>query len=178
MKGDRERCLQAGMDDYLSKPVQVSELAGVLERWLFRKADDSRECESAQSVTEAIGNDSVDAAESPLPVFDRAVLLDRVMGDEELAREIGEGFLLDMPEQIGKLAEALEAKDAGRAEFFAHRIKGAAANIAGEALSETASRMEQSARNGELDALCDILSELEMRFAELREVMNTHLAGE
>lgn len=177
MKGDRERCFTAGMDDYLSKPVQVNELAAVLERWLFRKEDGSREAASVHCGSQTIDIDHLAAGHNGLPVFDRSAFLKRMMGDEDLAREIGEGFLRDIPEQIDKLAEALDAKDTGRAEFFAHRIKGAAANIAGEALSEAAARMEHAAGTGEVDALCVILPELRIQFALLRDAMIHDRAG-
>jgi HPt (histidine-containing phosphotransfer) domain-containing protein len=103
-------------------------------------------------------------------VFDKIALMQRLMGDEDLARVVIAGFLDDIPLQIQKLKDYLEAGDITGAERQAHTIKGASANIGGEALRAIAFEMEKSGKSGDLDAIRKCTSELEVQFERLREV--------
>lgn len=172
MKGDRERCLEAGMDDYLSKPIRVDELAAVLERWLSRQGSECRESPSFSGAAEQpVGCSGEDDAMPP--VFDRDAFLERVMGDEELAREIGATFLADMPAQMERLATALADGDVEQVKFLAHAIKGAAANVGGEALREAAWGIERTALDEKPEVLSGRVSDLEMRFFRLRDAFKS-----
>jgi PAS domain S-box-containing protein len=156
MKGDRERCLAAGMDDYLSKPLDPRAVAVALEKWL--------------------DHDQKSPAAMPTPpagpvVFDRQAFLERLMGDSDLIREITQGFLTDIPGQIKTLAEFIAAGDATAAGGQAHSIKGAAANVGGLALSSAAMAIEQAARAGSLAELPRLLVQVERQFQLLRERM-------
>ena len=153
MKGDRERCLEAGMDDYISKPIAPQALAEALERCLA----------------------PAPAAEpgrfEGQPVFDRPALLARLTGDENLVKEITAGFLEDMPRQIQKLKGLIGQCDAGSAGGQAHAIKGAAANVGGLALSAAANDMEKLGRAGRLREAADLLPQLERQFDLLKARM-------
>ena len=153
MKGDRERCLEAGMDDYISKPIAPQALAEAIERCLV----------------------PAPAAEPGRfggpPVFDRLALLARLMGDEDLVKEITAGFLADMPRQIQKLKGLIDQGDAGSAGGQAHAIKGAAANVGGLALSAAANDMEKLGRAGRLREAADLLPQLERQFDLLKARM-------
>ena len=163
VQGDRERCLEAGMDDYLSKPVEPSKLAAMIERWLPKM-----ELESLDIEPEIQAGDS---RKNMLPVFDGPSFLGRVMGDGDLMHMLITVFLEDMPIQLGKLVEAVDARDAKQAEQQAHRIMGAAANMSAEAMRETAATMEAAGRDGDLDALKRGMPELQERFVELAGVL-------
>ena len=96
-------------------------------------------------------------------------MMARLMDDEDLARKVIEGFLDDIPKQIEVLKGCLEAGDAARAERQAHTIKGASANVGGEALRAVAFEMEKAAKAGDLEAVTARLPELENQFARLRK---------
>ena len=162
MKGDREKCLAAGMDDYVGKPVRPAELAAALERWLS-----ARDGAAADRAAPA----GPDPPETAVPVFDRAAFLERVMDDEDLVREIAELFLADLPVQLGRLAAAVDSGDCRLAGQLAHGIKGASANVGGEVLRETAFEMEKAGKAGDLVALKTLLPEMQKRFARLKEAM-------
>jgi signal transduction histidine kinase/DNA-binding response OmpR family regulator len=148
LPGDRERYLEAGMNDYVSKPVSPQALAEVLMRWLPQQAD------------------------APAPVvFDRAGMLERLMDDADLARVVTENFLDDVPRQIEALRGYLDAWDAAGAERQAHSLKGASSNVGGEALRALASEMEKAGRAGELDLVRARMDDLEREFARLKEAM-------
>ena len=162
MKGDRERCLAVGMNDYLSKPVQPKELEKTLARWLTRPA-------TVSPVPPAVGGgmgegQEVPAAVPPPPpgegqgvravgpeaasnaVFDEDELLKRLTGDRALGQTILLGFLEDIPQQIAILKQHLGEGDVPLAGRQAHTIKGAAATIGAGALSDVAFAIEQAGK--------------------------------
>jgi PAS domain S-box-containing protein len=157
MQGDRERCLAAGMDDYLAKPITGESLRAMLVKWLKdRVADDKARPRGAMD--EAL-------------VFQRDALVRRVLGDMPLARNIAFGFLQDIPKQIEALCRFLEANDAAGAERQAHSIKGAAAIVGGDELSNLAQRSEDAGRRGDLEVIRASMGELRAAFVRLREAM-------
>jgi len=168
MQGDRERCLEAGMNDYVTKPVDPRALAEALEKWLPRETATTKE----QTPGEPEETPLVSAPEPEAPVFDRAGMMTRMMDDEELARTVIEAFLDDVPKQIEALRSYLEAGEAASAERQAHTIKGASANLGGEALRAVAFEMEKAAKAGNLEQVTDRLPELENRFTRLKGEMN------
>ena len=135
---DRERCEAAGMDDYLTKPLQVAALAGALEKWI------------------ATGEPSAAAHATPAPT-EQPGLLDtqrlqefREFDDEELTmtREVIGLFLADTPPRLEALEAAVAGGDAAALATTAHAIKGAAGNIGAGALHEAAGRLEADAKQG------------------------------
>ncbi len=171
MRGDRERCLEAGMDDYVSKPVSPHALAEVLEKWLPGETAEARK--QAPGALKVI--DAAASKESDLPVFDRTSMMARLMDDLELARTVAEGFLSDIPRQIEVLREYLNAGDAPGGERQAHNIKGAAASVGGERLREVAIELEKTARAGDMDGARARMTRLEAEFDRLKREMAKEL---
>ncbi len=156
MKGDRERCIAAGMDDYIPKPISPKSLAGILDRWLGP--------ERKQPGAEI----KPDAQTKPV-VFDRRAFIERLMGDQDLVREITAAFLKDMPRQLLELKKHIGAGDVKAAAGQAHSIKGAAVNVGGLAFSAAAFRIEQASRDGGIEEISALLPELERQYQLLQE---------
>jgi PAS domain S-box-containing protein len=180
LRGDRERCLEAGMNDYVTKPVSPQELANALARWLPRRPA-ATSAPNPAAPTAAAGSAwkpavPGPAAESEVPVFDRAGMLARLMGDEDLARTVAVGFLEDIPMQIAELKRCLGTADATGTARQAHTIKGASASIGGEALRGAALALETTARAGDLRAAAASLPSLESQFARLEEALGGFVA--
>jgi len=168
--GDRERCLEAGMNDYVSKPVDPQALAEAIEHWLSGKTRNNPPPE----ITE-IAPPEVQPKVVQIPVFDKVSLMQRLMDDEDLAHAVIAAFIEDIPDQIRALKNYLKTEDISGAERQAHTIKGAAANIGGEALRAVAFEMEKNGNNGDLPAIQAHMGELEMQFELLREALNKEM---
>jgi CheY-like chemotaxis protein/HPt (histidine-containing phosphotransfer) domain-containing protein len=171
LQSDREKCVEAGMNDYVSKPVTPQSLAEVLAKWLPKETvAATKQAPMAPRVTV-----STTPKEPDVPVFDRAGMLVRLMDDLDLARTVAEDFLADMPQQIDALRSYLEAGDARHSERQAHTIKGVAANVGGERLRALASEMEKAAKAGDLNAVKARMTEMEADFDRLKQSMVNEL---
>ena len=158
MKGDRERCLEAGMDDYLSKPIQPKELIEVIERQLKGTRPAEMEMPPSEQAEEA-------------EVFDQKILLERLDGDEEIFKEIIVTFLEDAPNQVEKLKKALQEGDANRVERQAHLLKGAALNIGGNGLQAAARELEVAGKEGDLTKAQSLVATFDQEFEKLKSAL-------
>jgi HPt (histidine-containing phosphotransfer) domain-containing protein len=152
MVGDRERFLEAGMDDYLSKPLSSSELYQMVRKYAPRRTTPSRES-SPPSREEKAGE------EAPLLALDD--LRNRMGGDEGVIREIFQIFLEEIAQAQEKVNEALKQRDpAGPLRSVAHYFKGMSANISAIALREAFQELEQRAAGGDVGDLGGLLERL------------------
>jgi two-component system, sensor histidine kinase and response regulator len=167
MKGDREKCPEAGMNDYLAKPVKPKEVAKVLERWLAKKGEE-------KTMGPQTGPGHPEGAlqkEETRAVFNEEELLERLMGDKDLTRLILTGFMEDIPKHIGRLREQLEEGRAPEVRQLAHTIKGAAANVAAGNLRDVAFEMEQAGEEGRLEEARIMFGRLEREFQRLKSIL-------
>lgn len=154
MASDRERCLSEGMDDYLAKPVELRALAHALQRWM-----------PAPGSFEVAKDLATIAVTSGVKVFDLNSLLDRLMGDRQLAAAVLKGFLEDAPNQFKQLHARVDEQDAPGIWSQAHALKGAAATVAAESLRATALSIEAAATEGALELCRNLLSRAIDEFA-------------
>jgi CheY-like chemotaxis protein/HPt (histidine-containing phosphotransfer) domain-containing protein len=146
MSADRDRCLSAGMNDYLAKPVELGPLADVLARWVTGP-DTGGTAQSPGEHGEEVGN----------AVFNADALLGRLMGDRQLASMILRGFLEDALSLLNNLRKSLGEADAPGLELQAHTLKGAAASVSAERLNALALAIENAGKAGELDRCGELL---------------------
>jgi signal transduction histidine kinase/DNA-binding response OmpR family regulator/HPt (histidine-containing phosphotransfer) domain-containing protein len=161
LSGERENCLAAGMDDYLSKPLRPELLDQALTQWI-----------GAGRSFSAAGTS--DPAELPRPnspgenLFDAEDLLERLMGNEALAKRVAEAFVNSMPQELLALSTAIRNSDGEAIVVAAHSIKGAAANASGMTVSDLAAKMESLGRAGDIASAAEVLPELHAEFQSLK----------
>lgn len=111
--------------------------------------------------------------ENKSPVVDLDQALDRVGGDRELYRELLDMLFQDVPEQVGKMREAIASEDAKRVEQVAHSLKGAAANLGAGPVRDRALRLEMLGREANLAGAAGVLADLEAELERLRHFAET-----
>jgi len=161
LKGDRERCLEAGMDDYARKPVTALALSEILDRYLGSAAS------SGKVVPELNPSQA-----RPVEIEQIQEVAD---GDIEVELDLIETFLSDSEEQIRGLEVALGEQDAEEVRGRAHTIKGSSANAGAKVMQELAYQMETIGADKELAQAPDVHSELKDAFEQAREHLRAHL---
>lgn len=157
MKGDRERCLDAGMDTYIAKPIQIHDLHQIIEETM-RLTNQSQGSASPET-TRADGTDVID--------LDAARV--QVDGDDELLREIAEVFLETYSSQLDDIQESIKAGDGDALARAAHSLKGAVGNFSARAAYDLCLRLENLGRSGELTGAGEAYSDLEREIERLQK---------
>ncbi len=168
MKDDREKCLRAGMSDYLGKPICRNALIGILEKWL--PGGGEHEVAEKREAPVALNVPRKDAA-APSSAWNRAFLLRLLDGDEELTDRIAGEFLEDARTEMEGLFEALAAGDADLVERRAHTLKGSAGSVGAESLRDAAFAIESAARADDPSGTADLAKTLEREFERIRREM-------
>ncbi|OAI39826.1 hypothetical protein AYO40_05390 [Planctomycetaceae bacterium SCGC AG-212-D15] len=197
MVEDREACRSAGMDDYLSKPVQVKELHAALVRcadWA-RSRTTIADLQMEDAPEAAAANDLQSAAPtppsvtpSPAPpkpapsdIIDASMLADlKQMGVDTGADVIGDLlslFRADVPPLLQSLKAAVEAGDAQKLKESAHSLKGGAANLGAKAMAAICFELEKKGREGTIDGAAEHLPEIERQFQLVCEVLQAESKG-
>jgi PAS domain S-box-containing protein len=167
LQGDRERCLEMGMNDYITKPVSSQSLADVLERWLPKDNQNNQKSLAQPGQAEAS-----DVPRKPKQhVFNKQMMLNRCMDDEDLAHEVIKGFLADIPQQINQLHTSLANGDLVGVARYAHTIKGAAGNVSAEALHGVAQQVEKALQSDNTGFLRETITQVEEEFIRLQHAI-------
>jgi signal transduction histidine kinase/CheY-like chemotaxis protein/HPt (histidine-containing phosphotransfer) domain-containing protein len=165
MKGDRERCLAAGMDAYVTKPLRVEELFEVLAR-LLPVAGEAAAVPANNGTPTANGRPTE-------TVFDQYATLARVEGDRELLLTMINLYLAQAEELLPEIRRAGERGDCKALERLAHKLKGSLGNFSARPAAEAALRLEIMGRTGQLVQSEEALAELEHEAALFREALTT-----
>jgi HPt (histidine-containing phosphotransfer) domain-containing protein len=167
MRGDRERCLAAGMDAYIAKPIDTHRLIELVES--FRK-------ESASNSFTAPDNELAPLElRGQLDVVDLAASLSRLGGDPNLLREIILLFFEDSPELLARVKSCAEAGQAREAERAAHSIKGLTSNFDAKRAAAAAGQLEDLAHAGQLAAVLAALPKLDQELELLRRELKHYM---
>ena len=181
-KGDRDKCMEAGMNDYMSKPFKPQLLGDMLKKWLpeqnscYHNESPVPETEEPgeevlKLETEEPGEEALDleAKQAEEEVLNWADFLDRVMGDEELARDIFNEYLNEIPKRIEKIHEALDSGSILDANREAHTLKGSSANVGAVALQDISYQIEISTSDEDLTKAASLVPMLEKQFNILKK---------
>jgi CheY-like chemotaxis protein len=158
MAADREKCIQAGMDDCLSKPVLPDALDRVLDKWLCRPPRTETPHPPAPEQALELGR----------PVFEHEDLMRRLGGNKALAGMVANAFLEVVPSQLSNLRRQLTVRDVQGGRREAHTMKGAAANISAPVFRSLALEAEQAAEAGEWSTLEELLARMEYQLDRLK----------
>jgi HPt (histidine-containing phosphotransfer) domain-containing protein len=153
LQGDREKCLEAGMDDYVSKPIRVEDLRAVLQKW-----------------------QGASAAAAPSVSFDPQVLagLGKMQrpGQPDIVQRIVELYLKNLPLSVAAVRAACDGGDSAALEAAAHKLKGSSGTLGARRVEELCSRLEAIGREGTVDGAAALADELEAAAKALENKSN------
>ncbi|MCA1743442.1 MAG: response regulator [Desulfovibrionales bacterium] len=170
MKGDREKCIDAGMDDYLVKPIQPAILSEKISKWLKNEQLDNN---SSQI------NGSPETESAPVDeqgnIFSENDLMNRLGNDHELIQEILGQFIIEIPDRVNRLKQGIETEDSSQIKKMAHTIKGLSANVSASGLRNAAEEIEKLSMKDDLQEIKNIIPRLEKQHHSIVEYLKKYL---
>jgi len=163
MKGDRERCLEAGMDDYISKPIRSDELFEILEKQTLHSSSDVKDKIRKGEATERFQREDV---------FSISEAFNAVDGDVDLLRELVALFLNDYPHRLEQIRRGLSSNEAQTVKREAHSLKGSLGYLGAQPAREAAYELEKIGKSGDLSKGKQALAVHENKINDLVEMLS------
>jgi len=164
MKGDKEKCIASGMNDYLSKPVDAYALKKMLQHYLVH-ADSSQPTQEQEQ-------------EQDDNIWDKTEALKRVRNREDRLLKLVQMFTDDMPERMDRLAQALSRKDSETAAELAHTIKGVAGNLSAKQLAQQCKTLEQAYRQKDFAVFAQLQQPIQDSFQQLMTLLRAFISSQ
>jgi len=164
LKGEADRCLASGMDDYLSKPVELKKLGHTLNRWLPSETGNSRDLpdRATKDNTDNTTNEASDAVDPSI--------LNGIVGDDpDLHRTFLENFLDPASQTVAEIHTAFEAGSAGQVADLAHKLKSSARTIGANALADLCGELENTGRADDWNKIMPLHAVLDEHFEAVRD---------
>ncbi len=167
-KGDKDKCLQAGMDDYIAKPLRRNKLLKIVNKWIKSAVKFNPRGPSLQTIDDSVGE------EAPMN-FDQAT--NEFEGDKDFLMEVMTGFFDNVETQIETIHQAISDGDTEKVWQEAHSIKGGAANLAAEKLSQTAFELETMGKSEKLKGSREALGRLKIEYDRLKTYASSNICN-
>jgi CheY-like chemotaxis protein/HPt (histidine-containing phosphotransfer) domain-containing protein len=164
LKGDRERCLEAGMDDYIAKPIKLESIKEVLDKWLPR-TEATPNGGGASNRTLSQGTLDVEMLSSWRDLTED--------GENDFLTEVIDIFLENTPPMLKEMNEATKNKDARTLQRLAHKLKGSSSNLGAKSMAELCATLEEEASRGQLADAPKLVRDLEGEFAKVSQALRS-----
>ena len=178
MPGDRELCLEAGMDDFLSKPVRSESLHAIIESWGIKVHGLAKETVPPQTpppapvLPGAVVSPPVSVKEDELPIVDVERVMEFASGDPEGVKELANLYIEQTLSSLSKLKSAILANNIKEVQHLAHRTGGASATCGMMRIAKTFKSMELMASGGSLAGALTLQGQVEREFNEIRNFLD------
>jgi two-component system, sensor histidine kinase and response regulator len=153
LQGDREKCIQAGMNDYLPKPLNIDEVLTMVNKYVLAYQETAKnEIQPAEQAKPEPG--------TPAPLYDLKAALPRFGDNEATFYEFMGAFIIHLKKSVSELENAISIQDLAKVEFISHTIKGAAANFEISSIRQAAQEIESQAAGGNLKNAGNLLGQI------------------
>ncbi|MFV2059076.1 MAG: CHASE domain-containing protein [Gammaproteobacteria bacterium] len=169
MADDRGKCLAAGMDDFLAKPIENDALILILQKWLLPKEN---AIPDTQSVKMDISDKEIKIGHTQQSIIDMQKIqqLTDLMGEAMVA--LVNSYVTSSEDKISQLQQAFDSRDSSEVYQLAHGLKGASGNLGANQVMELSDKIEQLAKQGQLNTIGGIIDELLLSFSKTRQELN------